>query len=103
MRTPGSVAKKSKSDFTISIRSSKTADLPATRGMLKSVKTELKAEFKKSSSRLESRMDQLENSVLDSVSRMELFYEEQRSDNRIVLEAIVGINQRLERLERFRA
>lgn len=71
--------------------------------MLKSVKTELKAEFKKSSSRLESRMDQLENSVLDSVSRMELFYEEQRSDNRIVLEAIVGINQRLERLERFRA
>lgn len=48
-------------------------------------------------------MDQLENSVLDSVSRMELFYEEQRSDNRIVLEAIVGINQRLERLERFRA
>ena len=125
-------SKKSSSSITVTLRSPKDGDRLVTRSMLKSVKTELKAEIRKSSVKLESRMDRMEitlngrmdhlestltgrmdhlensltgqmqrlaSSVEASVARMELLYEEQKTDNKIALEAIVGINQRLDRLE----
>lgn len=112
--------------------SPKEKDLPATRGMLWLVRTELKEEMNagfhqvgsaiakisveigrmssemsqmrsdmsQMRSELKSEMSQLSSEMKSELARQGVLIEEQRADNRIVLEALTGQAQRQDRLER---
>lgn len=57
------------------------------------------AKFDALETKFDTRFNHFSDRIDSRLSRMELLIEEQRSDNRIVLEAIVGMNQRLTRVE----
>ena len=114
---------KKKTENPIRIPSARSEDQPATRKMLDLVKRELSQKISSESSRLEGKIDELrgefgglrgEFSGLrgefgglraefgefnGSITRMELMFEEQNANNRIVLEGLQLLWQRQERHE----
>lgn len=81
---------------------SKAKDVPATQGMLKLVRSELKAEMKAGFRQVDSKFAQMDSKfeqVLSEVARVGSLVEEQNSRNQIVLEGLTGLFQRQDRLE----
>ena len=75
-------------------KTTKNKDLPATVGLVLEVRDELKADnrahdalFDKMEARIEERFQEL----ISRYHRMEMLFEEQRSENRIVLDAYKSI------------
>lgn len=79
----------------IQIPSAKSEDQPATRKALYLVRDELKSDIRS----LEHKMDAGFARLGAEMSRMHLLLEEQRSDNRVVLEGLQGLWQRQARIE----
>lgn len=116
-----SVAKKKKLD--LSMPSARAEDQPATRKMLSLVRDELKSDIRALDQKMESRFQSLDSKFqaieskfqgIDSkfqsiesrfqgvdsrLARMELLFEEQNANNRIVLEGLQALWQRQDRLE----
>ncbi|MDR3608291.1 MAG: hypothetical protein P4M08_13050 [Oligoflexia bacterium] len=95
----------------------KNRDLPSTQGMLDLVRTELKSDvkagFHEVNARLhemnarfeavDSRFERIESKIdklSADVTRGLILAEEQRAENRVVLEGLTGLFQRQERVER---
>jgi hypothetical protein len=98
-------------------------ELPATRGMLREVRDELKADFRGLENRMDAldhrmksldyRMESLDHGLVSigrtfgsfreeinsKLSHMIVLQEEQRADNRMVFEALASLRQRQDRLE----
>ena len=70
--------------------------LPASVGLVKEVRDELRADIRSVEHGLNSKIEQ----VLISVHRSQVLMEEQRGENRIVLDGIKNIFERQERVEK---
>lgn len=82
---------KSKAKNSIPFTSAKSDDQPATRKMLKLARTELKSDIRSLERRMDSRFNAIDarfDSMDSRLARMELSFEEQNANNRIVLEGL---------------
>ncbi len=70
-------------------------DLPASVGLVKEVRAELKSDIKSLEHKMESKFEQ----VIAIVHRTQTLMEEQRSENRIVLDGIKALSERHERVD----
>lgn len=80
----------------IKIPSAKNDDQPATRGMLRLVRDELKSEIRS----LDRKMDARFEGLTSELNRALVLFEEQHSNNRIVLEGLQALWQRQDRIEK---
>jgi methyl-accepting chemotaxis protein len=103
--------KKSKTESSRSLTlPTKRRDVPATVGLVTDVRNELKADFRSLDSKVEAGFKQMESrfkeqdskieEIRSSVHRIEALVEEQHSENRIMLEALNGFVQRMDRIEK---
>ena len=73
----------------------KTKDLPATHGMLFEVRDELRSSIYGLEKKMEAGFSEMKSLFHQSMVR----FEEQRSENKIVLEALQGLTQRQDKIE----
>ncbi len=84
-------------------------DLPATVGLVKEVRSELRAEFRKLDSKIDSVNKNLSSKISQvlvavhasqaDVHRMQVIVEEQRGENRIVLDGLKNLWDRQDKIE----
>lgn len=75
---------------------------PASTGLVKEVRNELRAQTRALEHRLNSRLESIEantQETLASVHRIQVIVEEQRGENRIVLDGLKTLADRQDRLE----
>ena len=70
-------------------------NMPASAGLVKAVRDELRADIRSVDHKIES----VRNDVMASIHRVEVLVEEQRSENRIVLDGIKTMIERQDRVE----
>ncbi len=91
------------------LRKRRHTDLPATIGLVKEVRNELRSEIRRLDSKigsLDSKIDSVESTlsgkiqeVLVAVHRTQALMEEQRGENRIVLDGLKNLMDRQDHLE----
>lgn len=84
-----------KPNTNLDLKCVKSDDVPASVGLVKAVRKELLSEIRGSEHRLTSQIQE----TLKSVHRTQVLMEEQRSENRIVLDGIQTLAQRQDRTE----
>lgn len=80
----------------------KRREMPATIGLVEEVRDELKADIRGLEARMDSRFGGIESTLEEiraSVHRTQAIVESQHSENRIMLEHMVGLGQRFDKLE----
>lgn len=85
------------------LKRAKTDDLPATRGMLKSVRTEVLLKMSAMEKRMSAKFDILRAEIREVRAETQLSnlkLEEQRADNRIVLEGIQALWQKQDQMDK---
>lgn len=80
----------------MNVRRAKSEDLPATIGFVRQARDELRADMRAIESRLSSKIE----GVVAAVHGTQVLMEEQRSENRIVLDGLKLVLDRQDRLEK---